>query len=233
FSDNSTQDITSTVIWSSSSATVATINDQGLVTSAAAGSVTISATSGSVSGSTGLTVSTAKLTSITVNPPSAHIAKGTSVKFTASGNYSDGSTVANLVGVSWKSSKPQFASVRSSGIAHGKRAGTVTITASLSGISGTASLVIGSGTLVSVAISPINPTIAAGSTEQFNATGTFSDATTQDVTLNSHWSSSKASVATIANAPSLAGLATAQGAGLTTIGLNSGGIQASTSLTVQ
>jgi uncharacterized protein YjdB len=233
FSDNSTQDITLTAIWSSSSATVATTNDQGLVTSMAAGSATISAASGSISGSTGLTVSTAKLTSITVNPASAHIAKGTSVKFTASGNYSDGSTVTNLLGVSWKSSKPQFASIRSSGIAHGKRAGTVTITASLSGISGTASLVIGSGTLVSVAISPINPTIAVGATEQFTATGTFSDATTQDVTLNSHWSSSKAAVATIANAPSIAGLANASGTGLTTIGVNSGGIQGSTSLTVQ
>jgi hypothetical protein len=90
--------------------------------------------------------------------------------------------------------------------------------------------VVGNGTLVSIAISPINPSIAVGGTQQFAAIGTFSDATTQDVTLNTHWSSSSSSVATIANGPNLAGLASTTGIGVTTIGANSGGIQTSTSL---
>jgi len=92
---------------------------------------------------------------------------------------------------------------------------------------------VGTGTLVSLALTPASPSAAAGTVQQFTATGTFSDASTQDITLNSHWSSSHASVATIANAPSVAGGATCISAGTTTIGTNSGGTTGSTTLTVE
>lgn len=233
FSDASTQDITSTVLWTSSSSAIANINASGLASSVANGSTTIKAVFGSVSGSTGLTVSTAHLVSIAINPANPRIEKGTSIKFTVTGTFSDGSTATNLSGVSWKSSKPNLAQIRSTGIAHGKKAGSVTITASASGIKGTTTLTMGTGTLVSVAVTPNAPTAAAGSTQQFAATGTFSDGSTQDVTLNSHWSSSSASVATIANAPSVAGIAQCNAAGTTTIGANSRGTTGSATLTVQ
>jgi hypothetical protein len=231
-SDSTTQDVSLSVLWSSSMAAAATISNQGLASSVANGTTTISATSGAVSGSTALTVNTATLVSITVNPSTAHISAQTYIRFTATGHYSDGSVVNNLPGVSWKSTKPQLASIRGTGIARGKRVGTVTIKATLVGITGTATLVVGNGTLVSTAITPINPTITTGGTQQFAVTGTFSDATTQDLTLNSHWSSTSGTVATIANNPGVAGLATAHASGVTTIGANIGGIQSSTSLTV-
>ena len=56
YSDGSTQDVTSSVIWSSDTGTVATIDENGLVTSGDMGSSTIVATLGSVSGSTALIV---------------------------------------------------------------------------------------------------------------------------------------------------------------------------------
>jgi trimeric autotransporter adhesin len=229
FSDNTTQDMTLLVLWKSSNPAVAIINASGLANSVATGTTTIQASSGSVVQSTTLTVSTVALASITISPVNPTIAKGTLLKLTAIGNYSDGST-AILTNVTWKSSKPQFANVRSSGIVHGKKAGTATISATAFGATGTTTLTIGTGALVSVDITPTNPSISVGATQQFTATGTFSDATKQDVTLNSHWSSSNASVATIANAPIQAGLATTHASGITTIGVNSRGITASTSL---
>lgn len=233
FSDSSTQDVTGSVVWTSSNPAAATINSLGLLTSIGTGSSTIKAVFGAVSGSTGLTVSTAHLVSITVNPANPRIARGTSIKFTASGTFSDGSTATNLSGVSWKSSKPSIASIRGSGLTHGKKGGSVTITATVAGIKGSTTLTVGTGTLVSLAVSPVSPTAAVGSTQPFVATGTFSDGSTQDITLNSHWSSSTASVATMANAPSVAGLAKCTAAGSTTIGANSGGVTGSTVLTVQ
>jgi uncharacterized protein YjdB len=137
-----------------------------------------------------------------------------------------------LSNVTWKSSKPQSANVRTSGIARGKKGGTVTISATAFGVTGTTSLTVGTGVLVSIQITPVNPSVTAGATQQFTATGTFSDGTAQDVTLNSHWSSSSASVATIANAPSQGGLAKTSAVGTTTIGANCGGITNSTSLSV-
>ena len=233
FSDASTQDVTGVVVWTSSTSAVATINGQGLATSVAAGATTIKALSGSVSGSTTLTVSTSQLVSITINPANPRISKGTLIKLTATGTFSDGSVASNLSGLTWKSSKPNIASIRLSGIAQGKKAGTVTISASASGVTGTTTLTVGSGTLVSLAVTPATVTAPAGSSQQFVATGTFSDGSTQDITLNAHWSSSSASVATIANAPSVGGLANCIAAGATTIGANSGGIAGSAVLTVQ
>ena len=232
FNDSTTEDMTLSVLWGSSNGSIASIDDKGLVSSSATGQVTISANWGSINQSTLLTVSTVKLISITVSPANGRVAPHTSALFTAVGNFSDGST-ANLKTVSWKSSKPQFASIRSSGLAHGKKAGTVTISATSFGVTGTATLVIGTGTLVSVIVSPVNPVVSSGSTQQFAAIGSFSDGTTQDITYNSHWSSSAATIATIANNPSVAGLATTTSPGTTTIGVNSKGTTNSTNLLVQ
>jgi uncharacterized protein YjdB len=229
FSDNSTQDMTKSVLWSSSNPVVASINDVGTVTSFTAGSATIVAAWGAVTQSTMLTVSNVTLVSITISPANPRVEVHTSLKFTATGVYSDGST-AVLANVSWRSTKPQFANMRSSGILHAKRAGTLTISAITSGVTGSTTVVVGTGTLVSVAITPADSSVTVGATQQFTATGTFSDGTTQDVTINAHWSSTVPTVATIANAPIRAGLATTFASGTTTIGVNRSGTTATTNL---
>lgn len=229
FSDTSTQDLTQSVLWTTSNPAVATINNVGTVNSLITGSTTITAASGAVSSSTTLTISTVKLVSITISPANSRVEKHTSLLFTATGVYSDGSTSALPI-VSWHSSKPQFANMRSTGILHAKKAGTLTLSATSSGVTGSTTVTVGTGTLVSVAITPANSSVAKGSTQQLTATGTFSDSTTQDVTINSHWSSTVPTVATIANAPVHAGLATTFAAGTTTIGINHSGITATTNL---
>ena len=45
-------------------------------------------------------------------------------------------------------------------------------------------------TLLSLAVTPTNPTIALGTTQQFTATGTYSDGTTIDLTALADWISS-------------------------------------------
>lgn len=233
FSDSSTQDITTSALWSSSNPGAATVSNQGLASGLVNGTTTITASVGSVSDSTTLTISTAHLVAITINPSNPRINKGTLIKFTATGEFSDGSTSSLLSGLTWKSSKPNVAQVRGSGIARGKKNGSVTITASASGVKGTTTLTVGSGTLSSIVVTPANSTVALGSKQQFTATGHFSDGSTQDITLTTHFSSSLASVATIANAPSVAGVVTTNGVGTTVIGANSKNVTNSTTLTVQ
>jgi trimeric autotransporter adhesin len=87
-------------------------------------------------------------------------------------------------------------------------------------------------TLVSLALSPLNPSIAKGAVQQFSATGTYSDSSTQDVTTAVTWTSSAASVATISNATGANGLATPVAAGQTQITAALGGVSGSTTLTV-
>ncbi|HEV2400755.1 MAG TPA: choice-of-anchor D domain-containing protein [Candidatus Sulfotelmatobacter sp.] len=84
------------------------------------------------------------------------------------------------------------------------------------------------GTLVSIAVSPFSTSTPLGLTQQFTATGTFSDRSTQDITASSTWASSLSSVATV----NAAGLASTLSQGSTTISASSGTISGSATLTV-
>jgi hypothetical protein len=93
--------------------------------------------------------------------------------------------------------------------------------------SNAATLTVTPATLVSIAVTPAIPSITKGATQQFTATGTFSDSSTQVLT-NAVWTSATPGVATI----NVTGLATAVAAGTSAISATSGSISGSTLLTV-
>ena len=212
YSDSSTQDLTAQVAWSSSNTGVATIDSAGLATSVAAGTTTITATLGLVSGNTTLTVTNATLSSIAVTPTNPSIANGTTRQFTATGTYSDFTTQDLTTQVTWSSSNNTVATISnaggSQGLATSVATGTTTITATLGGVSGSTTLTVPAATLSTIDVTPANPTLAKGTTQQFTATGTYSDFTTQDLTTQVAWSSSNNTMATISNAGGSQGLAT-------------------------
>jgi hypothetical protein len=104
----------------------------------------------------------------------------------------------------------------SSRLATGVTAGNANITATSGSISGSTTLTV-TPILVSLAVTVADPVTDINTTTQFTATGTHSDNSTQDLTKTAHWSSSSSGVATINNGISGGGLATAKGAGTTTI----------------
>ena len=67
--------------------------------------------------------------------------------------------------------------------------------------------------LISITVTPANPSIAAGNTQQFTATGLFRGGSTQNLTASVLWNSSAPGVATI----NAAGLASSVSSGSTTI----------------
>ncbi len=169
------------------------------------------------------------LVSIAVTPATASIANGTSQQFTATGTFSDNSTRDISSAVTWTSSNTGVATISSTGLATAISTGQTTITAASGSIpSNSATLTVTAATTVSIVVTPANPIIVIGSTQQFTATGTFSDSTTQNLTTSATWSSSNPSVATV----STTGLATPLNAGVTTISALFGGIPGSTTLTV-
>jgi alpha-tubulin suppressor-like RCC1 family protein len=87
-------------------------------------------------------------------------------------------------------------------------------------------------TLTSISLAPFNMTIAAGTTQQFTATGHYSDGSTQDLTTQVIWSSSQVAFATISTAAGTDGLATGVAAGTTVISASLGNVSAQTNLTV-
>ena len=93
-----------------------------------------------------------------------------------------------------------------------RAAGSTTISATSGSISGSTTLTVTSATLVSIAVTPANPSIANGLTEQFTATGTYTDNSTQNLTTQVTWSSSNTAVATVSNASGSQGLASSAAA---------------------
>src|ERR1700757_5037379 len=85
-----------------------------------------------------------------------------------------------------------------------------------------------SAQLKSINISPGNPTIALGLSQQLTATGTFSDGTTRDLSGIVTWNSSCNGIADV----SASGLVSSIGQGTCTVTGTSSNISASTSITV-
>src|SRR5215831_12118251 len=220
YTDNSTKDLTASVTWSSSATGIATISSSGLLTARGLGSSTIQATSGSISGSTSVTINTANVVSVSLQPANATIANGTNLQYAAIATFNDGSTlnVTIVSGVSWTSSNTSVATIGPlNGLAVSKGVGSTMIGLSFGSFSDSSTLNVSSATIQSIAVSPVNPSIAPLTTERFVATGMFSDGSSQNITAVANWQSSNTAVATVANSPGYFGVASALTQGSTSI----------------
>ena len=152
----------SQVTWTSSAPDIATVNNAGLVTANEnkTGTAVITATDiAHPELSSSVTVYVADLLSITIRPPSPPISAGTSTQFTATGLYTSESPSAWVSPstfiwpevdlttlVSWASLSPEVAVIgnilNSHGTATAVSAGTTTITAAFTNVTGTATLTV-------------------------------------------------------------------------------------------
>ncbi|MGE0529404.1 MAG: Ig-like domain-containing protein, partial [Bdellovibrionales bacterium] len=207
FTDLSTADLTATVTWSVIDGTVGSISNTGVnagrFSALAAGTTKVMVTTGGFSDDADVTVTSPTLNSVTLSPANTTIPDGTSVQFQATGSYSDGSSVDITEDVVWFTSDMTIASINnvagSRGEARGQSQGTVTISASLSGVTGQTFLTIGAPTLSSLAVTPATSSVAKGLTQQYLAQGTYSDGSVQDLTSAVSWTSTDTSLATVSN----------------------------------
>ena len=183
-------------------------------------------------------VSTPKLSSIALQPVSpSDLAVGTTMQFFAYGTYSDNAVTNITPHVTWNSDNSNIAYIDVSGLVTGEAAGQANITASLDGITSPAvslPVIISAATPISTTPGPmligiaitqpstlsINLILAGTKTQQFLATGIYSDGSTQIITTLVTWVSSAPNIASISSA----GLATGIIAGTTLITANMPGI---------
>lgn len=241
YSDNSTQDLTTQVTWKSTNVAIATISNspgsQGVATGQQAGTATISAQLGLISGYAQLHVTSPNLLSIAITPVATTIPKGNQQQFTAIGTYSDASKQDLTAVVTWSSTSPLIADIsnalNSPGLAQALSVGTTNIGAAYMGVSDSTLLTVSAATLTSIAVTPANSSMPIGAKKQYTATGTYSDSSMHDITQEVTWYSSTPSIATISNDDATKGIATAIALGTTTItARSSNGITNSTPLNV-
>jgi hypothetical protein len=145
FSSGPAQPLTSAVQWSSSVSSVATVSAAGLVTCNAGatmnGSATITATSGSVSASIGVTCQAAQLKYITIVPSrECEIPAGGKFQLTAIGTFASGATKNVTATATWTSSASSVATVAAGLVSckapHSYYDGHATISATVGSVSG-------------------------------------------------------------------------------------------------
>ena len=163
------------------------------------------------------------ISSIIVTPVNATMANDTTLQFTATARFTDGTTLNWSSAVDWKSSNTEVAIVSnttgSNGYATSVAAGTTIITATdlTNNLSGNATLTVNNNQ--SLTVTPASQVISMGTTTQlqFTAAEIFTPGTVLDVTTLVFWSSSNPGVASISNASGSIGLANAVAVGTTSI----------------
>ncbi|MEO8879963.1 MAG: Ig-like domain-containing protein [Gemmatimonadaceae bacterium] len=215
-----------TVTWASGNASIATVDNTGLVTGVSTGATTISATSEGKTGTAGVAVAAAVAASITVAPTSVTITTGQTSQLTAMVKDAGGAVISGAP-VSWSVDHSNIALVSSSGLVTGQSAGTATVTAT----SGAAHVDVG----VTVTLPPANAVIISPSTfsllvtQRQQLTATVTDAggnalPGQTVT----WMSSNVNVAMVGST----GLVIAVAPGTATITGTSGSVSGVSNVTV-
>jgi hypothetical protein len=226
FSDNSVQDLTYTASWSAIGTPVTVLKN--LATGQGLGQAIVKARLGSVSGTAGFLGIPPQQVSLAITPAPVQIAAQTSAQLTAKGTFAGSNQDLTTV-VNWTSSSPNVATVGSqTGIVQALAPGLTTITATLGSASTTVQVTVTNATLSSITVLPANPNIALGISQQFRATGTFSDGTNQ-VLLGATWTSSAPVTAVVDSS----GLASSTGTGTTTMTATLNGVTGTTVLTVQ
>ncbi|HET9985615.1 MAG TPA: Ig-like domain-containing protein [Longimicrobiales bacterium] len=146
--------VTATFTWRSADTTIAQVDAKGVVTGRKAGSTKITAASGGktataaatvTASGTGDTTSTpapaATVASVALTPATASIATGATVQLQAAAKDSAGKTLTGKT-FSWTTSNGAIAGVSSTGLVTGVAAGTATITATVDGKSGKATVTV-------------------------------------------------------------------------------------------
>ncbi len=191
FNDGSTQDVTNVASWSASPLF---ITNTGLAMGTSVGTYNVTASFGAAPPPMTpptLTVDLSNLVSVSISPASPIIANQTQLTFSAIGTFIDGSTrdVSSLV-TNWSSSDGTIAENfgTTPGNFKGKGVGPATITATIGTFTPSATLTVSDATLQSIAVSPVNASVANTTKLNYTATGSFSDGSTQDLTTQLTWS---------------------------------------------
>jgi uncharacterized protein YjdB len=203
FTDGTTQNITTSVLWTADDTTVATVEPTGEVRSASVGTTFVTASRVDYSGNTisavsNITVNPAALVSLDLSPQTPVLALGTYVQMQLTGTYTAGDPQDVTDQATW-TVLPLNSPVCSVtfGFVSATGQGTCVVQAKLNGITTSTTVTVTQAVLTSMFLTPTNPTIPLGSTVTMTATGLFTDSTVGDVTQAASWTTSAPLICTI------------------------------------
>lgn len=157
------------VYWSTSDATVASVQQDGVVTALAPGAVQLAASSGGRSALVPLTVSERAVALVRISPSTSTLRVGARSTLTpelldASGRQLTGRAIV------WSSATPTVATVASDGTVVGVSVGSATIAATAGSVTGTAVVSVEAVPAASVVVAPATVSLLAGASRTLAAT---------------------------------------------------------------
>ena len=184
-----------TVMWSTSDEAVAEVSESGMVTAAAPGDATITATSEGKTGAASVTVHNVPVATVEVIPNPATVTVGQTGQLAV---VLEDATGAELTGreVVWSTSDPAVATVTEQGVVTGVAAGEATITATSEGQSGSTLVTVSAVPVESVDVTPATLALQAGESAQLTAVAKAADGSILPDRLAT-WRSTDASVARV------------------------------------
>jgi len=194
YSDGSTTDITSEVTWSVDKSNYGYVTSSAEFRSLKVGTVEVTAASGDFSAKATMTITSATLVKIEIDPATKTFPTGITYPFVANGIYSDNSTKDITADVAWSSDSANATvndTASNKGKVTGVSAGTAKISASLSGKSATSDVIItaiASNPFTALIIAPTNSSVPVNGFQQYSAVAYFKDNSSMDVTQTATWS---------------------------------------------
>lgn len=156
------------VDWSSESATIAEVDANGMVRALAPGTAVIRAAVEGRAGEATITVTRPAVASVLVSPSAVTLERGETAQFQAEAKAGDGSVIPGLT-AAWTSGNTAVASVDANGVATAITFGETTISATIEGVMGEASLTVLVDPIDSIEIIPSAFTVAVSDTVRLRA----------------------------------------------------------------
>jgi uncharacterized protein YjdB len=214
------------IVWTTSNASVATVDGSGVVTGVGPGSAVITATSEGKSATSTFSIAQGAVKSVVVAPAPVAMVAGQTTQLAASARDANGGVVTGK-SVVWSSSNTAVATVTPQGVVTAVGAGSTTITATIDGVSGTSAVTVSNVAVAKVDVTPQGPSVNTGSSAQLSATVTDANGTVVSNRVVT-WATSNSAIATV----SATGVVTGVLPGTATITATSEGKSGSTTVTV-
>lgn len=214
------------VYWASSATAVATVSAVGIVSAIAPGTARIAASAGGKSGLVQVTVAAPPISVVRVTPSTSGVGVGASLTLRADALEASGDTIQGRP-ITWRSSSAAVASVNALGTVQGMTPGTVSITATVAGVTGTAVIAVQALAVARVTVAPATASMLVGRSVPFTATLRAADNAVITGRFVS-WTSSAPAVASVSSTGVVIGLAP----GTATITATSEGRTATATVTV-
>ncbi|XEV15033.1 Ig-like domain-containing protein (plasmid) [Vibrio alginolyticus] len=203
--------------WSPDDATVATVTNEGVVTTArdASGKTTkITVGYDGKSDDIDISVTDGVIKSIDVTPKDKTIAVGSTQQYTATASYTDDTPdkdITKLSTTQWSTASSAVATISTTGIATGMAEGTTMVTArdSNSEVTGSTSLTVKEKILDWLEIKPSEVEMEVGDTKQLEVYAHYDDTTTSENLADSgkvSWSDHGESIATVSGSGLVTGI---------------------------